>query len=150
MMYDGHYWRQIRRESGVISATKEKQQRRQKVSGQFRKCHISSDLLREYTQGPWWVNGPSRQEGIITHPHLCSFFLIQYTAAALGTLTLSVASQIMAWHMCHLSTRLQTSWQVTHLFQFEVSWLVVHIQHWAYVLLVLFMLVQLQHSWRSG
>lgn len=59
----------------VILATKEKQQRRQKVSGQFRKCHISSDLLRERTQGPWWVNGPSRQQGIITHPHLCSLFL---------------------------------------------------------------------------
>lgn len=59
----------------VILATKEKQQRRQKVSGQFRKCPISSDFPQEYTQGPWWVNAPSRQQGIITHPHLCSLFL---------------------------------------------------------------------------
>lgn len=36
----------------VILATKEKQQRRQKVSGQFRKCPISSDFPQEYTQGP--------------------------------------------------------------------------------------------------
>lgn len=44
------------------------------------------------------------------------FVLVQSTATALGMLSPEVASQILAWHMCHSSTRLQTSWQVTRLF----------------------------------
>lgn len=71
----------------VILATKEKQQRKQKVSGQFRKRHISSDLLRERTQGPLmgeWSPKTAR-DYYPSSPLL--FVLVQYTAAALAMLS---------------------------------------------------------------
>jgi len=93
MMYDGHYRRPVRREPGH-SRHREEQQRRLKVSGQFRKCHFSSDLHRGPLMGERSLKTP--RDYYPSSPLL--FVLVQCAAAALlPVLRLSrVASQIMA------------------------------------------------------
>lgn len=64
---------------------------------------LSEPFFSTHAGAPDGRNGPSRQQGIITHPHLCSLFLysarLQHLACSFLSLCLSllrVASQIMA------------------------------------------------------
>ena len=80
-----------------------------KCQGRFEKkkksaTHLLSEpFFSTHAGAPDGRNGPSRQQGIITHPHLCSLFLYSERLQHLACSSLSpsrsllrVASQIMA------------------------------------------------------
>ncbi len=141
-MYDGHYQRQVRRESRSFLPPKSNSRGGRKCLGSLENATSLQSFCGNARSAPdgWMVSQDSEGLLPILTSALCSCTV--FGCSTCYVLSLRVASQIMAWHMCHLSTRLQTSWQVTHLFQFEVGWLVVQIPDWAYVSLALSVLAR--------